>query len=268
MERPRLVEILEIEEEVPFYKSLRFRDEKISGAYPGQFVMVWLPGIDEIPMAVAEIGEMSSITAERVGEATEELHKLSVGVKMGVRGPYGNGFHLPKDRNNLLFVGGGTGAIPLFPAIKKALNEQKKVSLVQGARRGDLLIYESKFESMPIKYYRCTDDGSRDYHGYASDRAEELINQGDYDLILGCGPELMLSKLAKIAEQNDIDSQMSLERYMKCGIGICGSCVIGEGLRVCKEGPVFDGKILLGIKDFGKFKREESGKRVYYSNNL
>jgi dihydroorotate dehydrogenase electron transfer subunit len=263
MEKPRLVEILEIEEEGPSYKTFRFRDNQVAQASPGQFLMVWLPGVDEIPMAIAEIGEISGITAERIGEATERLHKLTPGERVGIRGPYGNGFSLPKEHANLLFIGGGTGVIPLFPAIKKALNEQK-VTLIQGAKSGNLLVYERMFESMNLSYYRCTDDGSKGYHGFASALAEKLVKKESYDLILSCGPELMLRKVAELANKHKIETQISLERWMKCGIGVCGSCVIGEGLRVCKEGPVFDGKVLIGIKDFGKFRRDASGKKVYY----
>jgi dihydroorotate dehydrogenase electron transfer subunit len=264
MERPRLVEILEIEQEGPAYKTFRFRDKKVAKANPGQFLMIWLPGVDEVPMAVAEIGESCAITAERVGEATERLHKLTLGERIGIRGPYGNGFSLPKEHTNLLFIGGGTGIIPLFSAIKEALRKKQKVTLIQGAKSGNLLVYERKFESMNLSYYRCTDDGSKGYHGFASDLAEKLVEEKSYDLILNCGPELMLKKVAELANKHKIEAQISLERWMKCGIGICGSCVIGEGLRVCKEGPVFDGKVLLGIKDFGKFSRDASGKRVYY----
>ena len=72
----------------------------------------------------------------------------------------------------------------------------------------------------------------------------------------------MMNALFKMCK--DIPFQASLERYMKCGFGICGQCCVGKGLRVCKEGPVFDGKMLKNIKDFGVFKRDAAGKKVKF----
>ncbi len=72
----------------------------------------------------------------------------------------------------------------------------------------------------------------------------------------------MMKKLYKIC--SDISFQASLERYMKCGIGLCGQCCVGKGLRVCKEGPVFDEKILKNIEDFGVFKRNAAGIKIKF----
>ena len=108
--------------------------------------------------------------------------------------------------------------------------------------------------------YISTDDGSKGFKGLASDMAKELINKNNFDSIITCGPELMMKNLLELCP--DVPFQASLERYMKCGIGICGQCCIGEGLRVCVEGPVFYGEMLRNIKDFGVFKRDASGKKI------
>ena len=105
-----------------------------------------------------------------------------------------------------------------------------------------------------------TDDGSKGYKGLASDLAKEEIAKEKFDQVLTCGPEIMMKKLYDICK--NIPFQASLERYMKCGFGICGQCCIGEGLRVCKEGPVFDGKTLKKIQDFGIYTRDASGRKI------
>ena len=106
----------------------------------------------------------------------------------------------------------------------------------------------------------CTDDGSKGYKGFATKLAEEFINKNDYNSVITCGPEVMMKKLFDIFKRNDF--QASLERYMKCGFGLCGQCCVGEGLRVCKEGPVFNRAKLKKIKDFGIYKRDASGRKI------
>jgi dihydroorotate dehydrogenase electron transfer subunit len=72
----------------------------------------------------------------------------------------------------------------------------------------------------------------------------------------------MMKKLLEICK--NVPFQASLERYMKCGFGICGQCTVGKGLRVCEEGPVFDGKTLKNIEDFGFFKRDATGRKIRF----
>ena len=93
--------------------------------------------------------------------------------------------------------------------------------------------------------------------------AEDLIDAHKPEMILACGPEPMMAASVFIAEQYGLPIQCSLERYMKCGFGICGSCQCGK-YTVCKDGPVFWGKDLDNIEDFGKFKRDASGKPVWF----
>jgi len=87
-------------------------------------------------------------------------------------------------------------------------------------------------------------------------------NKNNFDSIITCGPEMMMKKLFEISNVKHF--QASLERFMKCGLGLCGQCCVGNGLRVCNEGPVFNEKILKNIKDFGLYKRDASGKKIYF----
>jgi dihydroorotate dehydrogenase electron transfer subunit len=98
------------------------------------------------------------------------------------------------------------------------------------------------------------------YKGLATEIAEDLIKNTRSDTIYTCGPELMMVGLLKIAEKENLRFQASLERYMKCGCGICGTCALDPtGDLVCKEGPVFTAGDLLKIEEFGKYHRDSTG---------
>ena len=92
-----------------------------------------------------------------------------------------------------------------------------------------------------------------------------MLAEGDYDIIVGCGPEIMSYKLLELSEKYDVDCQLALDRYMKCGLGICGQCCIDDtGYRVCVEGPVFDKEQLSQLSEFGKYRRDAAGSIVKY----
>jgi dihydroorotate dehydrogenase electron transfer subunit len=111
----------------------------------------------------------------------------------------------------------------------------------------------------------CTDDGTCGFQGFATDRVEELLKENSYDMIVTCGPELMMKSIMDMAEKYQIPTQFSMERWMKCAMGICGQCCVDDtGWRVCVEGPVFWSHELNLIKEFGKYRRDSSGSRNYY----
>ena len=113
-------------------KTIKF--EYLEPAIPGQFFMIWIPGVDEIPMSVSYIGRnLKGITFKRVGNATKELFKLKSGDKIGVRGPYGNGFKIYG--KNILFVGGGTGIATLAPTVETAVSKNISSTVLIGARQ-------------------------------------------------------------------------------------------------------------------------------------
>jgi dihydroorotate dehydrogenase electron transfer subunit len=226
---------------------------------PGQFFMIWIVGVDEIPMSVSYINKkLKGFTFRRVGEATNSLFKLKKGDKIGVRGPYGNGFNI--EGTSILFVGGGTGVAMLAPAVEQALKKNISSTMIIGAKCKEEIFFRKRFEKCGCNLFITTDDGSYGKKGTAVDVANNLLKNENFDLVLTCGPEIMMKKLQKISKK--INFQASLERYMKCSVGICGQCCIGQGLRVCVEGPIFNGEILNKIDDFGKFKRDQSGKRI------
>ena len=253
MNYPVIVEIIETKSEAKDIKTFRFRyNKKVS---PGQFFMVWIPGIDEIPMSASYTDNLKGVTVESVGEATKALFKMKKGDKIGIRGPYGNGFKTPKGK--VLFVAGGTGIIPIASLVEKI----KRGVVVFGAKTKDNLIFLDRIRQKASKPYISTDDGSFGWHGFASDLAKKVLGKEKFSQIITCGPEKMMKKILDLGLEYKIPVQASLERYMKCGIGICDSCAI-NGYHVCKDGPVFDDKILRKMKDFGRFKRDCCGRRA------
>lgn len=224
-------------------------------AIPGQFVMVWIPGIDEVPMSLSKIGKTKSITVKGIGEASKAIHEMKVGDHVRLRGPYGNGFSLD-EYENILIVAGGVGAAALMPAIRDT-----GCDTIIGARSADEIILDEAAKRYSKNVWISTDDGSRGFHGNAVQLAKEKMLTKKYDLVIGCGPEIMLFFLHKACKEKEIECQLSLERHMKCGVGVCGCCVM-DGLRVCKDGPVFNSKQLDGLSDFGNRKRDECGRVV------
>ena len=259
MNYPKITKIIKITEETFNVKTIMF--EYLGNVAPGQFFMIWIPGIDEIPMSVSYLeNKIKGITFKKVGDATKALYELKQGDKIGVRGPYGNGFKIAGKR--ILLVAGGTGIAMIAPVAEEAINKKISTSIILGAKNKDELFFENRLKRSDLEIYITTDDGSKGFKGLAVDLAKDLIHKNKFDSVMTCGPELMMKKLYDIC--SDISFQASLERYMKCGIGICGQCCVGEGLRVCREGPVFDEKMLKNIEDFGVFKRDAAGVKINY----
>lgn len=259
MNNPRIVNIIDVQTETKDVKTLFFNYSVKT--VPGQFYMIWIAGVDEIPMSVSYINKDSKgITFKKVGEATNALFNLKKGDKIGLRGPYGNGFKINEHR--LLFVGGGTGIAMIAPAVEQAVSKNNSSTVVLGVKNKDELFFEDRLRKSGAMVHVSTDDGSKGYNGLASDLAKELLKKEKFQSVLTCGPEIMMKKLLEIC--GNIPFQASLERYIKCGIGLCGQCCVGDGLRICVEGPVFDGETLKKIKEFGLYKRDASGRKIRF----
>ncbi|MEA2089732.1 MAG: dihydroorotate dehydrogenase electron transfer subunit, partial [Thermoproteota archaeon] len=240
--RLRVTEIKEIKKETSTVKTFTFLDKLCAKAEPGQFLMIWIPGIDEIPMSVSAThpNELVSIAVANVGKATEALHKRKVGKMVGVRGPFGNSFTL--NDGDVLIVGGGTGIAPLAFLTEKLVNFSNRVTFLLGAKtQGELLFLkraEKTLSKIDGKVVAVTEDGGYGRKGLVTEPAEKLLTKERFDMIYTCGPEPMMYKMFLLAEQHKTVFEASLERLMRCAIGLCGSCVIGR-FRVCKDGPVF-----------------------------
>ncbi|MCD6513063.1 MAG: dihydroorotate dehydrogenase electron transfer subunit [Thermoplasmata archaeon] len=224
-------------------------------AKPGQFIMIWLPGIDEIPMSLSHIGSNAGITVKIVGDATKALYDLNVGDKIGIRGPYGNGYEIAGKK--ALFVSGGIGIASLLPLIKMYKGEKK---VILAGRNEKMILFADEISKI-AEVEIATDDGSIGFKGFATELMEKIVDEEKFDIVYTCGPEKMMRKVLDMCIKNRIKMQASLERYMKCGIGICGSCGIGKYL-VCRDGPVFNDLLLKEIPEFGAFTRLPSGRKI------
>ncbi len=264
---PVSVRILSSEKENECTTTLRFELPHLErDILAGEFVMVWVPGLDEIPMSISFWEKpVAAITVKSIGDATKGLTNLEVGEWLGIRGPFGT--HFSQSSEYALVVGGGIGIAPLRPLVTTLLKEQKKVVLLVGARtENELILYD--FETLKNPNFTllvATDDGSRGHKGYATSVSQDLIEGDSFDMIYTCGPELMMVKLHEIAKAQGIEIEASLERYMKCGCGICGTCAIDpNGDLVCLDGPIFSGKQLDKLGDFGHSYRDSTGQKKKY----
>jgi len=250
--------IVRITEESPSVRTFFF-DLRFEAMEPGQFVMVWVRGVDEVPMGLSR---KNSITVQRVGEATSKLFELKEGDSFGLRGPFGRGFSLPSGSEKILIIAGGVGAAPLAPYADAANAAGSEVHTILGARSADDLIFEERFAAAG-NVYISTDDGSKGAKGFVTDILSGL-DVSAYDRIAVCGPEVMMASVFRLLENRKAleKAEFSLHRYFKCGIGVCGACCIDRsGLRVCKDGPVFSGIQLLD-SELGRYTRDASGRRI------
>ncbi len=265
---PQFYEITEIRDETPTIKTFVFLAPAIAQkARAGQFLMVLLPNIDEIPISVACADSSSGIielAIAKVGDCTSKIHELREGDTLGLRGPYGNGFDVSYELESAWLVAGGCGAAPLRFLAEELKEKGVHVTSFLGARSREHLLYVEHFRKVG-EVRIATDDGSAGFKGFVTDLLKEELRKEKPDMIFTCGPEIMMRKVCEIAAAQNIPVQASIERIVKCARGACGACDI-FGFRVCKDGPVFDGKFLLKT-EFGRWKRDKSGKRIAIAGN-
>jgi len=258
---PTIVTIEKVIDETPTVRTLVFSDKIMSTVLPGQFAMVWIPGVNELPMSIMTSKEFgkAAFTVRKHGPASTGLFNIKVGEQIGIRGPYGNSFDIKEGK--LLLVGGGTGLVPMMRLLT-FVKPTDDVTLLIGAKSKDEVFFESLangiLENNTHKVIVSTDDGSYGEKGFVTDLVEKLVNDTHFDAVYVCGPEIMMYKTVQSANIKGIFVQASLERMMKCGVGICGSCCVGEDL-VCRDGTIFDGYHLSQNKEFGRFHRNKAG---------
>jgi dihydroorotate dehydrogenase electron transfer subunit len=258
MSLPEIVDIQRIRDETRTIRTFVL-DAEVENAQPGQFIMLWLPGIDEKPFAIARPAPLT-VTVARVGPFSTALHRRQVGDQVGWRGPYGRGFSLEADREALL-VAGGYGAAPLYFLAEKAAARGIPTSVAIGARKALDLLYVERFEALGVDVLISTDDGSAGERGYVTEIVSRVMTQSQELSIYACGPEKMLVAIHRLCTEHDVPGQFSLERYMKCGFGICGQCSLDD-LLVCQDGPVLTVEQLDGLSDFGSVHRSATGRAL------
>ncbi|MFA6992062.1 MAG: dihydroorotate dehydrogenase electron transfer subunit [Candidatus Gracilibacteria bacterium] len=237
------------------------------GALPGQFVMMWIPGVDEKPLSVCyDDGREFWLTVCDVGEATNKLFKLKAGDKVGIRGPMGTSYKFGA-KEHLALVAGGYGVAPMYFVAREAIKKGCKIEFIVGARTKNLLLFRNYIKKLGknVKLHISTDDGSEGFKGYATQVLENLMKKTKIKRVFSCGPEIMMKFVGQIAEKYKADCWLSVEKYMKCGIGVCGQCAIDDtGVLACKNGPVMNYKYLKKLPEFGKYHRDTQGKKHHF----
>ncbi|MDZ7663828.1 MAG: dihydroorotate dehydrogenase electron transfer subunit [Desulfotignum sp.] len=228
---------------------------------PGRFVMLWLPGVDEKPYSLSYHSPTRfGITIEAKGRFSRRAVALAPGDLVGIRGPFGNGFDIVSSPHTAV-VAGGCGMAPLAPLVTKL---HPDLFFIHGARTKEFILFPDRFDKTR---HITTDDGSLGHKGLVTDLlAAEIQRRMDkgtpqFDMVYACGPEMMMHAVFTLCDTHDIPCQVSLERYMRCGFGVCGACVCSDQV-VCKDGPVFDSNQLRKMPDFNRTALLKSGQAV------
>ena len=233
-------------------------DENKFAYIPGQFAELSMPGKGEIPIGIAssptEKGFIS-FTVNRVGLVTTHLHNMKEGDIMGIRGPLGNWYPWEEmEEKNVIIIGGGFAFTTLRSSIIYMLNPEnrskfKDITVVYGARSPGMLLYRDELAQWEKRddlnmhiTVDATDDPDWKYNvGFVPTITEQKITSADNAIAIVCGPPIVIRLTQPILENLGFPSEriiFSLEMRMKCGIGMCGRCNIGDKY-VCKDGPVF-----------------------------
>lgn len=213
---------------------------------PGQFVMVKVADSSDpllrrpLSIAGADPSQDSLTLIYRVvGKGTERMEQFQPGSFVDIMGPLGRGFDLSPQR--LLLVGGGMGLAPLLFAAERCCPQP--VEVLAGGRTEQEMFWNDLFQSRCEQLHITTDDGSLGFCGTCIDLLPQLLLETKFDGVLTCGPRPMMKRVAALAAQVGLRTQVSLEEHMACGLGVCLTCTCsaadGGTRQVCKDGPVF-----------------------------
>jgi sulfhydrogenase subunit gamma (sulfur reductase) len=222
---------------------------------PGQFAFVSALGVGEAPFGLASTPERTphlEFAINRVGTVTSALHRLEPGAAVGVRGPLGNSFPLDQMKGkDLLVLGGGIGGAPLRPVIHTVLDNRAdygRLTILWAARKPSLLVFTDEYDiwrtAPDTELHLTVDEGDSTWTGNVgliTQLLEQVAPSPENTVAITCGPPIMIKfVILGLKTLNFADEQviMTLEAKMKCGMGKCGRCNMGETF-VCLDGPVF-----------------------------
>ena len=222
-------------------------DEPLEEIKAGQFVQVRVDDAQHTylrrPISIHDVDYQNrtiTLLVQRVGEGSNKFADTELNDTLNIIYPLGNGFTIPEKNQNAILVGGGIGIAPLY-YLGKMLKEKgiEPQFLLGGRSKSDLIMLED-FEAVG-KVYITTNDGSLGEEGFVTQHS--IWKEKKFDMIYTCGPKPMMMALTKMARENNIDCEVSLENLMACGLGACLCCVentIEGHVCVCKEGPVIN----------------------------
>jgi NAD(P)H-flavin reductase len=254
--RPFLIKQIMRETADTFSMQLRSRDDSNGFVFePGQFNMVYVFGVGEVPISISgDPADNKTIvhTTRAVGNVTGAMKKLKKGDTLGIRGPYGKGWPIKDaEGEDIVIIAGGIGLAPLRPVIYYLLaNREKygKVVLLYGTRMPEEILFRKGLEKWRSRFDLETlltvDRATGDWKGNVG-VVTSLIGRAPFDplhcVAMICGPEIMMRfTVLGLQKRGVADDKIyiSMERNMKCGVGLCGHCQIGTTF-VCKDGPVY-----------------------------
>lgn len=256
---PYTAKILSKRQETPniFTYTLKIEDPDYAQSYsflPGQFNMLYVFGVGEVPISIASDPSQSESlehTIRVVGNVTKLLGKMEAGETLGIRGPFGSHWPLEEAKDkDLIFITGGLGCAPVTGAIQYALkrrNQYGAIKILHGVKKRHDLIYQKKFKAWkahPNTQVLLTSD-QEDRHwkyqvGVVTNLVDEIEINPEKTVVMICGPEIMMRFAVKNLQARGIANEniyLSLERNMKCALGFCGHCQYGPHF-ICKQGPV------------------------------
>jgi len=252
----RLVEAVDLTPDVRLLR-LRFEDPGVSEGFryrPGQFAFLSAFGVGEAPFTFVSLygDPYLEFAIRRVGTVTSALHELEPGALVGVRGPYGNAFPLEEYRGkHILIIGGGIGLAPLRPVIRHVLKHRRdygELFIIYGARSPQDLVFASEYEewagSLDTRLELTVDRGDEGWRGRVAlvpTVVKELRPSPENAIAIICGPPIMIRfTLVELNSLGFAPGQIvtTLEAKMKCGLGKCARCNLGDKY-VCRDGPVF-----------------------------
>lgn len=234
--------------------------EIVNAAKPGNFIEIRInENLDPFlrrPISIYNLDKENGILEfifQVKGKGTELLSKKQEGDLIDIIGPLGSGTFKFEVKKNIAVIGGGIGIFPLYELAKQAKNSGVNIHTYLGFRNKNLVTLEKEFKEVSTNLIITTDDGTYKEKGFAINFLTNDLNKENFDCIYACGPLPMLRAVKKLAEDNNIPCQISLEEKMGCGLGVCLGCAVKtaasskdapEYVHVCKAGPVFDSKIV------------------------
>lgn len=229
------------------YRTKTFTLDVSLNARPGQFMMAWLPRFDEKPFSLVDADPVT-LMVTAVGPFTHLLHAMRPGELLWIRGPFGQGYRLPAPGLRVAFIGGGYGVAPLLWLARAWRRHLDALTVFIGAGKADDLLYLDRFsdlmedkrnEEAAIELLTCTEDGSTGFQGRVTDLLADFLISKKTDLLCACGPHGMLTAIDRLGKKHGLPRQLSWEAYMRCAVGICGSCEL-NGRVLCMDGPVLE----------------------------
>ena len=256
---PKIAEVVERIQETHSVFTLRLRmlDNKTRANYmfyPGQFNMLYLFGVGEIPISIVSDPQDPSMldhAIRTVGRVTRGLSRLEKGAQIGLRGPYGRGWPLQDAiGKDILVITGGLGCAPVVSVINYIINRRSdygRLSIMQGVKLPSDLIWRDKYEqwlkqpNTDVFLAANSDEGEWPWHVGLVTELFDQVSLNQNTVVMMCGPEGMMRACVHELMMRNISQSnifLSMERNMQCALGHCGHCQYGP-LFICKNGPVF-----------------------------